>query len=192
MKSPWIHKLYFLFRSTNAHGVHSPFVFEWITKCLYKERTSKQIHIDLSPRFHQSLGANQIQILQDSLQYLEFKNIQIAVPKSHGISKLATESNIQSSLDLSEATNAIFISAFQKKIVLDPESLKNKGAFCLILEAPYRNTALWNRLKKIFTDAVIVDTFYWGFIFLGKSQEAQKFNIRTKRFLKWDYRPIRL
>ncbi len=32
----------FLFRSTNAHGVHSPFVYELLTKCLYDQNNYTQ------------------------------------------------------------------------------------------------------------------------------------------------------
>ncbi|MBT8237075.1 MAG: hypothetical protein KJN65_00380 [Croceitalea sp.] len=34
--------LLFLFKSTNAHGIHSPFIYSYLTKCLYKKpRSSK-------------------------------------------------------------------------------------------------------------------------------------------------------
>lgn len=37
--------LQFLAKSTNQHGVHSPFVFDLITKCFYKKKTTKKSNL---------------------------------------------------------------------------------------------------------------------------------------------------
>ena len=45
MESKIISHLKFLLKSTNAHGVHSPFVFQYVTQCLY---AGKKMHRDKS------------------------------------------------------------------------------------------------------------------------------------------------
>ncbi len=184
-------KLKFLLKSTNAHGVHSPFVFQLVTECFYRKRIPNYIFEELLPKFHQYQNSNQLSLLTDTLNYLETTEVLAYTHKSHGIFQLNSLNNISTTQKFSKSTNAIFISAFQKKIALDPEEISRQNC-CIILESPYFNLTLWKRLQDIFKDAIVIDTFYWGFIFIGKAQEPQKFNIRTDRFLKWDYKPVRL
>jgi len=51
----------FLFRSTNEHGVHSPFVFDLITKCLYN-KTKLSVYQNLD-QFRSELLKNKTSIL---------------------------------------------------------------------------------------------------------------------------------
>ncbi len=192
MKFAWISKLLFLFRSTNAHGIHSPFIFDWVTQCLYKKRIHEAKIKKLIPKFHQSLNVKQIQILRDSLRFLKLKDIYTEAPGSHGIFKIMDSSDIKVSKETSDQNDAFFIATYQKKLALDLDTITTKDTFCIIFEAPHYNIDLWNRLQEIFKASIIVDTFNWGFIFLGKKQKPQTFKIRTNRFLKWDYKPIRL
>ena len=64
--------LSFLLKSTNEHGVHSPFVFDFVTKCLY----NKQLLADLLPIFSStSLSKKQIQLLLKIIYYFKVKSI---------------------------------------------------------------------------------------------------------------------
>lgn len=36
--------LLFFLRATNQHGIHSPFVYDFVTKCLYAKRTPEKLH----------------------------------------------------------------------------------------------------------------------------------------------------
>jgi predicted O-methyltransferase YrrM len=47
----------FLWKSTNEHGVHSPFVFQLVTKCFYDKR--KYAEYDTLKQFRESLWGNQ-------------------------------------------------------------------------------------------------------------------------------------
>lgn len=191
MKIPWLLQLKFLFTSTNAHGVHSPFVFHLIKECFYKkEKVSAELE-KLLPQFHQYQNKKQLQLLAETLKFLKLNKIAVFASKTHGIVELSKLLEISNSTVFTIATKAIFISAFQNKLVLEPkEIIKQKT--CIILESPHFNIKVWLRLQEIFKDAIIIDTFYWGFIFIGKPQKPQKFKIRTEHFLKWDYKPIKL
>ena len=56
--------LLFFFRSTNQHGIHSPFVYDFVTKCLYsKNKVPKWIQFLLNRQ--QLLSDNQQIEVQD-------------------------------------------------------------------------------------------------------------------------------
>ncbi len=48
----------FLIKSTNQHGIHSPFVYNFVTKCLYKKIPHKNIHIKVIEANRSSLLSN--------------------------------------------------------------------------------------------------------------------------------------
>ena len=52
--------LHFLLRSTNEHGVHSPFVFDLVTKCFYDKK--KYGAYDVLPNYRQSLKDDKSEI----------------------------------------------------------------------------------------------------------------------------------
>ncbi|SDQ58630.1 hypothetical protein [Flagellimonas zhangzhouensis] len=58
----FISYLKFLFKSTNEHGVHSPFVFNYVTKCLYSKK-----------KLNRDKGIN---ALLKSISYFNIKNVE--------------------------------------------------------------------------------------------------------------------
>jgi predicted O-methyltransferase YrrM len=56
--------LKFLIKSTNQHGIHSPFVYNFVTKCLYKKISSdkEQIHIIKANRNSLLTNHNKIKV----------------------------------------------------------------------------------------------------------------------------------
>jgi len=54
--------LKFIFKSTNEHGVHSPFVFNYVTQCLYSKK-----------KLHNNKGIN---ALLKSISYFNIKNVE--------------------------------------------------------------------------------------------------------------------
>ncbi|MGI9553101.1 MAG: hypothetical protein ACR2MT_17980, partial [Aurantibacter sp.] len=65
---PKLKHLKFLLASTNQHGVHSPFVFSYLTQCLY----TKKVYAH----------SKTIDVLLKSISYFECKNLQV-VGNSH-------------------------------------------------------------------------------------------------------------
>src|SRR5690606_3563421 len=55
--------LKFIFKSTNAHGVHSPFVFQYVTQCLYAGK-----------KFHEEKSIN---VLLKSIAYFKANSIHV-------------------------------------------------------------------------------------------------------------------
>lgn len=185
----WLYKLKFLFTSTNAHGIHSPFVFKLVTQCFYKKRkVNKEISL-LKSHFHKQQNSFQLQLLADTLAYLKIDKLTVISSKNHGIYKMCDYLNIKITKK-EDSAKAFFIAANHKNVVFNFGENVLKDS-CIILEAPLSNMICWNRLQNSFPEAICINTFYWGFLFIGKKQTPQKFNIRTQRFLKWDYNPVR-
>lgn len=75
--------LNFLYRSKNQHGVHSPFVFELITKCFYKKTDAKKL--TLIKRFRTDLSHR-----KDSIIVTDFgKGSRIFKSNKRQVSKIA-------------------------------------------------------------------------------------------------------
>ena len=55
----------FLWRSTNAHGIHSPFVYDLVTKCFYDQKKHPQYAI--LHKIRKELGRS-----NDTIQVLDF------------------------------------------------------------------------------------------------------------------------
>ena len=54
----------FLLKSTNQHGVHSPFVYDFITKCLY-DKTKYKSYSDLKAYRNQLLESKEVLEITD-------------------------------------------------------------------------------------------------------------------------------
>ncbi|MEC8831262.1 MAG: hypothetical protein VX772_02795, partial [Bacteroidota bacterium] len=59
----FISYLKFLGKSTNEHGVHSPFVFQYVTQCLYSKK-----------KLHQNKSIN---VLLKTISYFGFEKVSI-------------------------------------------------------------------------------------------------------------------
>ena len=64
--------LKFLLKSTNEHGVHSPFVYNFVTRCLYNKQLVNRQEIK---GFPPTLSKRQLVLLLKIIGYLEVKTI---------------------------------------------------------------------------------------------------------------------
>lgn len=154
----------FLLTATNQHGVHSPFVYNFVTKGLYRKGNKKF-----------SITEN---VLVKSISYFSFKKI-----------GLVTDSNT-----LKINLNSIFENLDYKKVPFDivyankyskPFSTISKeyihNETVLLIEGIYNskeNTAMWNKLKKQEQVRVTVDLYHCGIVFFRREQAKEHFKIR--------------
>ena len=80
----------FLLKSKNEHGVHSPFIYSFITQCLRKKRETVSLYEELRGGFPKSLKAKHIRILNDVFNYLEIVNYGHFCESEHNICLLYT------------------------------------------------------------------------------------------------------
>lgn len=155
----------FLLKSTNEHGVHSPFVFNYLTKCLYKKpKKSKNKTLD---------------ILIKSINYFGFNHINIS-----GNPSLKKELQKQFS-------NLNFDSPIIDLLVLEPS--QNIEAKSFFSEYEFHNNSLivlnnihksksqfisWSNFITSEKITISINLYYCGLLFIRKEQQKEHFFIR--------------
>lgn len=154
----------FYFASTNQHGVHSPFVYDYVTKCLYKKT-----------KFKASVS---LKILLKSISYFEYRTIRL-VDKKVGIKEKIKAICPDSSFTQNKA-DIIFSSMDSLKFTeLDPIHLQNNTLLLVdYIHTNRNNFKHWGELKKLDQVSVTIDLFYCGLVFFRKEQAKEHFKIR--------------
>ncbi len=157
--------LRFLLKSTNAHGVHSPFVFNYVTQCLYgQKRYSRDKFID---------------VLLKSIHFFNALNIHI-------------ENNKDLKSKIQEAFESVNFDKHPTDILFFGQ-LNNSSFYSLLKDGKLHNDSIilidsihensgkeadWNELIQSPEITVSIDMFYCGAIFIRKEQVKQHFIIR--------------
>jgi hypothetical protein len=155
--------LFFLFSATNQHGVHSPFVFTFVTKCLYKKQkynTSKSLNTALKMLEYFNIFNVRFKDMNTELS----EEIEKKFPKI-----VTDESSINFIyLETLSLTNLEFLEKFND---FNNETV----VFINTINKTYKR---WNTLilSKKFT--VTIDTFHSGILFFRREQEKEHFKIR--------------
>lgn len=157
--------LKFLLHSTNHHGIHSPFVFDYLTRCLYTK-----------PKASQAKTHN---VLLKSIPYFNAKHISI-----QGNTPLKNQV-LEEFPNSSENDHPIDILYFESSLNQNPNELFSNFQlhndslvlFNNIYESP-DTLANWYIFTKSKFVTVSMDLFYGGLLFLRKEQVKQHFTIR--------------
>ena len=178
--------LRFLWHSKNEHGVHSPFVFDLITKCFYVRSTHTISNKFLKNNSTSPFLARLVLYLKYNNSYLDASiapkferalSLQGNVKKFNSIKTLTDSSNLISDtpsfiyLDMDTTITSALLYFFKvchrDSLVLIPCIRKSK--------AHYKK---WNQLKSSADISVSIDTFYWGLLFFRTEQPKEHFTIR--------------
>lgn len=154
----------FLLTSKNQHGVHSPFVYDYITKCLYQKTGLKL--------------ATTLKVSVKSINYFKYKSIFLVgdyrTSKETIKKKCSYITFVENNADILLATiNEL------KGINLDLSKLPNDSM--LLLDGIHKNKKnhdSWERLKTNNNVTVTIDMFYCGAVFFRKEQVKEHFKIR--------------
>lgn len=156
--------LQFLVKSTNQYGVHSPFVYNYITKGLYNAKKDLQV----SNKTNQWL-LHSIQYFQPKTVYVSNINL-LSDIKKISVEKTVDLSNADLILDLYTLEN-------QTRIVQTINSMNNSQ---LLLIASYKKypKSFFNELRKNPDITLVVDFYYGCLISKRTEQPKQNFFIR--------------
>ena len=157
--------LKFLTKSTNEHGVHSPFVYNYITKCIYT-KPKKSLNKTLD-------------VLLKSSSYFNFKKIKI-------VGNLDLDKELKNTLSNQSSlvkNNEILYFESVKNIPIEQFFLKFKltnNSLIIInhIHKTHIEHRLWLKLIEFKEITVSIDMYYCGVLFLRKEQEKEHFTIR--------------
>ena len=190
--------LKFLLTSTNEHGVHSPFVFALLTKCIYKkEKIDKKLKTLLThqhPKEKQGIRSKKKQLILYKIASY-FKSSEIFVlGKSKNTKELISLARPNSCVTVAEDFEMQFCEKEFDLVVIDTTNgIYNTVAFFeKILQSAHKNcvfifegihstkatTKAWQAIVDSKKTTVSIDGFYHGLVFLKKDQEKQHFTLR--------------
>ena len=151
--------------STNQHGVHSPFVFRYVTQCLY---TKKKMHKNRS-----------INVLLKTIAYFGFEKV--SIKNKTQVKKLVQQTFPEIQFD-GYPCDLLFVDklasgTFQQ--LLSEGKLHNDS---IILVDSIHRTAedleQWNHLIALPEITVSIDMFHCGLLSTRREQVKEHFRIR--------------
>lgn len=178
--------LKFLYHSKNEHGVHSPFVFDLVTKCLYnKTKYSEYSHLKNSSKRNR--------LLVRIVKYFEPKTI-LEIGNANELNSIILSSEIISLQAFQKNINGSHASTFDfiyfnknesQKSTLDyfewllPTVTNNSAWIFNDNHKSIENENTWKIIKKHPKVKVTIDVFHFGMVFFRAEQEKEHFVIRV-------------
>lgn len=185
-------KTEFLLKSANAHGVHSPFVFNIVQNALYAKhfRLSKgefkvlaggwSYHkTDITYRLIRHFKATRLLALGNNAQAVTDTLRQLGENSRLQLWFFSTLAPIQGGIEvgiISDSTKSGMLEAFE-------EILKNSNnnTMCVIdnIHASQQMEWAWEAIKKDPRVTVMIDTYHLGLVFFRRESVKQHFIIRA-------------
>jgi len=159
--------LKFLLTATNQHGVHSPFIYGYVTKGLYSK--------------NQYSSSKNLNVLLKSIAYFNVQKVQLS--SSEAVIKTRIHKEFPNIEFVSQGADVFYI--LEKDIVkiqmvlTDAKNFNNNTL--LLIDGIYKsneNRAVWEALKQDEKITVTVDLFFCGAVFFRKEQAKEHFRIR--------------
>lgn len=183
----------FLMKATNQHGVHSPFVFDLVTKCFY-DKTNYSDYNTLEKIRKDKLSRKKSRLLYRIVRYFKpqsvvvFGNTKNAINKTILLAK--PEANIMKEHDwpdyeVTKPFDLIYFDSsekadYLKALVYLLETTTNETIW--IFNHIHKNpefSAVWKTIKRHEQVRVTIDLFFWGLVFFRSEQAKEHFKIRV-------------
>lgn len=161
MQVKLIKHIKFLLSSSNQHGVHSPFVFEYLTKCLYRKKVYSE--------------SKTLDVLLKSISHFEYNAVQV-------IGNAKVKDLVKEEFDTIKFNQQLNDLIFFDEVVPNLLSeVKIHNGLMVLINNIHRNrntTELWNRIVKDEKSIVTIDFFHCGAVFFRQEQVKEHFKIR--------------
>ena len=184
--------LKFLWNSKNQHGVHSPFVYNLVTKCFY-DKTNYQEYSILKSN-HKSanypISSKQVNLLFRVVQYLQPNYILEIGNSLQSATSVFSLGHKSATISLQNSS-----SEFYDLIYFGGNSSKKATLEYFDLLLPTRTNDsvwifddihwskdmedTWEIIKNHPNVTVTIDTFQWGIVFFRNEQKKEHFVIRV-------------
>lgn len=172
--------IYFLAKSTNQHGVHSPFVYDFITKCLYsrKKIDGKEFYSATI----EGINPKQYNLLLKSMRYFGVKTVFV---DSENLKNAILGAGIDVSVDVKLKDNQKYDIIFLQNIS-QPSNITSLLTYMhnnsvLIINNLYKNTPTlaWQEFTSHPQVTACINIFTQGYIFIRNEQGKEFFYIRV-------------
>ena len=166
----WKKYLLFLWKSTNQHGVHSPFVFRLVTQCFYRREKIPCTH------YPKGITTKKGQFLLRLVKYFDPKSIKI-YSDSKDFAFLFRSSLTEIT---SEQKDMIILYQRDNKPIAEELLAEMHNDSILILVSPHHkeNENFFKELSENKAFTVVIDTFFFALFFVRSEQERESFVIR--------------
>lgn len=176
----------FLWNSKNEHGVHSPFVFDLVTKCFYDKTKYPEYSLLKNT-------SKKVRLFVRILWYFQPKTI-LEIGNVNELKTNIFSSEITSFEDFKKNINASNESTFDFIYFNQNESQKATIEYFNLLLPTITNDSVWiindihksnenentwKIIKKHPKVKVTIDTFHFGIVFFRVEQEKEHFVIRV-------------
>ena len=168
--------LQFLLKSTNQHGVHSPFVYNFVTKCLYNKQLIAKKELKHSST---TLSNLQVRLLLKIIRYFSAYHILTDDTSIKNLSNINTCCCISTSSSR-DTFDLIFVNHPNENADLrDYLPLLHNDSILVINNIHQKEKEpLWQQLIADERVTVYVDVYVQGYVFIRKEQGKEGFYIR--------------
>lgn len=172
--------LRFWWNSTNEHGIHSPFLFQWVTLCLYRKS-----ELEIAIQNQKKTGNHNIKIMLwvRMLQYFDPKNIKVfgkhknEFKDYHHLWKHQFPKIKSPEVPYPFATLDLILWTSEPNAQWLGDIAKNPPSQTIIV---FLNSKSINTQKSFFKNAVTVNLFHAFVVFFRNEQNKEHFTIRLK------------
>lgn len=155
----------FILKSTNQHGVQSPFVYELVTRCFYNRSMNEKNNLTALFVKDKKLSGKQIKFLNKLINYFQISEESFSSERS----------NI-----LNSSTGKFDIIYFDTPDQFNIKKILHTNQVALInnIISSKDQNDIWESIIKQPAATVTIDTYVFGLIFFRKEQAKEHFIIR--------------
>lgn len=184
--------LKFIWNSKNQHGVHSPFVYNLVTKCFYDTTNYEEYSILKSNQksINRSISSKQVKLLFRVVHYLQPKSILEIGNSLESATSVFSLGHKNATISLQKSSSEFYDLIYfgenpsQKEILdyfemLHPTSTNDSVWIVNAIHGSKDMEEAWEIIKNNPKVTVTIDTFYLGFVFFRNEQKKEHFVIRA-------------